>query len=99
ALRAAGGDAEVDLAAFELGAEGAVLRLALLGDVMRVEDLEDVDHRVAGGPVERLGGVEDAVDPVADRELLLRRLQVDVGRAPGPRGVEQVPWPRAPQPL
>ena len=80
-LRARGGDAELELAALELGAERAVLRLALLGDVHRREHLEDVDHGVAGGPVERLGGVEDAVDPVADRELLGGRLEVDVGRA------------------
>ena len=81
-LRARGGDAEVDVAGFELGAEGAVLGLALLGDVHRREDLEDVQDRVAGGPVERLGGVEDAVDPVADRELFGGRFEVDVGRPP-----------------
>ena len=85
-LRARGGHAEVQVAALELGAEGAVLRLALLGDVHRREDLEDVDHGVAGGPVERLGGVEDAVDPVPHRELLGGRLEVDVGR-PAEHGV------------
>ena len=78
-----------ELAALELGAERAVLRLALLGDVHRREDLEDVDHRVAGGPVERLGGVEDAVDPVPDRELLGGRLEVDVGGAAEHRVVDQ----------
>ena len=85
-LRARGRHAEVQVAALELGAERAVLRLPLLGDVHRREDLEDVDHGVAGGPVERLGGVEDAVDPVADRELLGGRLEVDVGR-PAEHGV------------
>ena len=75
--------------ALKLGAEGAVLRLPLLRDVERREDLEDVDHGVAGRPVERLGGVEDAVDPVADRELLAGRLEVDVGRPPQHRVVDQ----------
>ena len=55
---------------FELGAERAVLRLPFLRDVHRRQDLEHVQDGVAGGAVERLGGVEDAVDPVANRELL-----------------------------
>ena len=85
-LRARGGHAEIEVAALKLGAERAVLRLALLGDVHRREDLEDVDHGVAGRPVERLGGVQDAVDPIAHRELLGGRLEVDVGR-PAQHGV------------
>ena len=89
-LRARGGDAEVELAGLELGAERAVLGLALLGDVHRREHLEDVDHRIAGGPVERLGGVQDAVDPVPHRELFGGRLEVDVGRAAEHRVVDQL---------
>ncbi len=54
------------------------------------EHLEDVDDRVAGGPVEWLGGVQDAVDPVADRELLGGRLEVDVGRAAEDGVVDQL---------
>ena len=86
-----GGDAEVEARGpASLAPKRAVLRLALLGDVHRREHLEDVDHGVAGGPVERLGGVEDAVDPVADRKLLGGRLQVDVGGAPEHGVVDQL---------
>ena len=58
----------------------AVLRLAPLGDVELREHLEAGRH--AGGEPLRdaLGDVEDAVDPVADDELVLLRLDVDVAR-------------------
>ena len=73
-----------------LAPNGSVLRLPLLRDVHRRQDLEDVQNGVAGGPVEGLGGVEDAVDPVADRELFGARLEVDVGRPAEDRVVDQL---------
>src|SRR5439155_19485480 len=74
--------AEIDLAlAVQLRREAAVLRLALLGNVHFREDLEDVDDALAHRPAERLGGVQDAVDPQADAHVVAGRLQVDVGGA------------------
>ena len=65
-------------AAFER--DPPVLRLAPLGDVELREHLEAGRH--AGGQPLRnvVGNVEDAVDPVADDEIVLLRLDVDVAR-------------------
>ena len=73
-----GGDAHVDLLAGDLAANTTVLRQALLGDVEAGHDLDAGDD---AGEV-RLGGaldlVEDAVDAVADGDLLVAGLDVDV---------------------
>jgi len=72
--------------------DAAVLRLALLGDVEVRHDLQAAHNRVAeardGRRDARLG--EDAVDAVADRKLVLVRLDVDVRRAFADRLDEQV---------
>ncbi len=67
--------------AVELHADAAVLRDALLGDVEVGEDLDargDGGDRVRG---HRRGLLEHAVDAVADAQLLLVGLEVDVGAA------------------
>ncbi len=88
-LRSRSRDAEVERPALELRTERAVLGLSLLGDVHRRQDFEHVDNGVAGGPVERLGGVQNSVDAVAHRKLLGRRLEVNVGGAPQNRVIDQ----------
>ena len=78
-------DAEVDLlrhaALVEADLDAAVLRQPLLGDVELRHDLDARDDRVAELHRRRHDVVEDAVDAVADAQLLLVRLDVDVARA------------------
>jgi hypothetical protein len=76
------GDAEVHLLALaHLELDAAVLRQAALGDVERAHDLERARDRVL--QLERRAHLldEHAVDAVADAELLLVGLDVDVARA------------------
>src|ERR1700730_7436753 len=75
-------DAEVHLAALaQLELDAAVLREAALGDVELGHDLHAADDRCLQlhRRLHRL--VEHAVDAVADAEVLLVRLDVDVARA------------------
>ena len=72
--------AHVHLTAAHLELDAAVLRDAALGDVEVGEDLDAADDRGLE-PVHlgRHGGLlQDAVDPVADRDLVLVRFDVDV---------------------
>ena len=74
-------DAEVDLLAHHAELDAAVLRQAPLGDVELRHDL-DARHDGRLQPARRrLDVVQHAVDAVADLELVLERLDVDVGRA------------------
>ena len=74
-------DTEVDALAAVDDRHAAVLRAAALGDVDLAHDLETRDDAV----LDALGGVlhlvQHAVDAVADGELTLTGLDVDVGRA------------------
>ena len=79
----AGGDADVDVLAVEADADATVHRQALLGDVEVGHDLEAGDD----GGLEavdlrrHVDLVQHPVDPVADAQLVLHRLHVDVGGA------------------
>ena len=61
--------------------DAAVLRQAALGDVELRHDLDARDDRGLQPARRRLDVVQHAVDAVADLELVLERLDVDVGRA------------------
>ena len=74
-------DAEVDGAAGDGDRDAAVLRDAALGDVEVRHDLDARDDGGGHGDVRGLHLVERAVHAVADLEVLLERLDVDVGRA------------------
>ena len=81
AARRDGADADVEALAGDLLGDAAVLREALLGDVERALDLDAADDAVHEGARRAARDVELAVDPVADDDLLLLRLDVDVARA------------------
>jgi hypothetical protein len=68
-------------APLDLLGDAAVLRQALLGDVEAGLDLHARHDRLEEALVRGLRGVEVAVDAVADHDLLVGRLDVDVGRA------------------
>ena len=76
-----GREADVDVLAGDLDADAAVLREPLLGDVEAAHDLDAARDR----RLEPLRGADHlaqhAVDPVADRDVLLLRVDVDVARA------------------
>ena len=73
-----GGDAEVDVFAFDADGELAVLRAPALGDVHAGEHLQSRDQRRVNAQGERLHLVEKAVDAIADAQVGLLGLQVDV---------------------
>ena len=78
-----GGDADVDVLAAEADADAAVHREALLGDVEVGHDLDAGDDRALEAVQLRrhVHLVQHAVDAVADAQLRLLRLDVDVRRA------------------
>jgi len=82
-----GGDADVDLPAAETDLDPTVLGQAALRDVEPRHDLDPGDGRgvpLPGGGDHR---VEDAVDPVADHQLLFRTARSGCRwTAPGSRG-------------
>ena len=82
-----GGDADVEHDAVGLEGDAAVLRQPALGDVQPRHDLEARDDRVLEAQqVLRQGhGHEQAVDAVADAQLALLRLEMDVGGGVGDR--------------
>ena len=73
--------AQVDLLALYPQADAAVLRQPPLGDVEVRHDLDARDHRGGEAARGRFDFVQHAVDPVADDEPVLERLDVDIGRA------------------
>ena len=75
-----GRDAQVDVLAVHAQPDAAVLRQPALGDVEVGHDLDPRDHRRREPARRRLDLVQHAVDPVADREPVLERLDVDVRR-------------------
>jgi hypothetical protein len=79
-LRGQRRNAQIHLAATERDLDAAVLRDAALGDVQGSQHLDARDDRQR----ERLGRrrhfVEGTVNPVANLELVLERLEVDVAR-------------------
>ena len=81
AARRDGADADVEALAGDLLGDAPVLRQALLGDVERALDLDAADDAVHEGARRAARDVELAVDAVADDDLLLLRLDVDVARA------------------
>ena len=76
--RRQGRDAQVDLLAHHPQLDAAVLRQAALGDVELGHDLDARDDRGLQPARRRLDVVEHAVDAVADLDLVLERLDVDV---------------------
>ena len=74
-------DAQVDLLALDAQPDAAVLRQPALGDVEVGHDLDPRDHRRRQPLRRRLDLVQHAVDPVADDQPVLERLDVDVRRA------------------
>ena len=75
-------DADVDALAGDLQRDAPVLRQPLLGDVERRHDLHARDDRAHELlRLARLRDVELAVDAVADDDVALLRLDVDVARA------------------
>src|SRR5581483_5682992 len=83
------GDAEVDLLAHQAELDAAVLRQATLGDVELRHDLDARDDRRLEPARRALDVVQDPVDAVADLELVLERLDVDVRRALLDRAVDE----------
>ena len=75
------GDAEVDFAADGLDFDAAVLRQAAFGDVELRHQLDAGDDGGLHFARRRFLRVQDAVDAVADAELLFERLDVDVAGA------------------
>src|SRR5262249_50344635 len=74
-----GGDANVEAPTVEAYADAAVLGQAALCDVQLGHDLDPGGHggpKPAGG---RLGIEEDPIDPVADPQVVLEGLDMDVG--------------------
>ncbi len=78
-----GGDADVDGAGVGGQIDAAVLRQAALGDVHVRHDFQARDDRALEHAKLRRHGdfVQDAVDAVADAEVVFERLDVDVGGA------------------
>ena len=78
-----GGDGrhpDVDLLAVDLRAQLSVLWSATFDDVHAGHDLDSADQADAHGRGKRQDLLEGTVDPVADPDAELRRLDVDVGR-------------------
>ena len=71
-------DAHVDVLAGDLAADAAVLRQALLGDVEAGHDLDAREDRVDVVAVGALDLQQVAVDAVADDQVFLARLDVDI---------------------
>src|SRR5690606_35532331 len=71
--------AQVNLAALMRDRETAVLRLAALGDVDVGHDLDARDHAVLDGLARTLHLMEHTVNAVPDAEVLLCRLNVNIG--------------------
>ncbi len=74
------GDAQVHRAVGDVALDAAVLRQAALGDVEVRHDLHARDDRQREVPRRRGHLVERAVHAVADFELVLERLEMDVAR-------------------
>ena len=72
---------KIDLLALHAQPDAAVLRQPPLGDVEVRHDLDARDHRGGEAARRRLLLVQHAVDPVADDEPVLERLDMDVGGA------------------
>src|SRR5262249_54181979 len=77
--RRQGRDTEIDLLAHHAQLDAAVLRQATLRDVELRHDLDARHDRGGQAARRRLDVVQHAVDAVADLELVLERLDVDVG--------------------
>ncbi len=77
------GDADVDRLAFHLEIDAAILRHAALGDVEIGHDLDARNHAGLQHLDLRRHGhfVQHAVDAVADAQVVLQRLDVNIGRA------------------
>ena len=77
------GHADIDRLAGDLEGDAAVLRSAALGNVEAGHDFQAGDHGILEhfDPLRNGGLVEDAVDAVADAEVVAERFEVDVGRA------------------
>ena len=76
-----GRDPQVHIMAHHLRFDPAVLVLSLLGDVEPADHLHARCDRRSKGPRQVRLVLKDPVDPVADLDLLLLRLDVDVARA------------------
>ena len=77
-----GGDTDVELLALDADVDSAVLREAFLGDVHAGHDLDARDERrlIALQLRRHRRLVQNAVHAVADAELVLRRLEVNIRR-------------------
>ena len=82
------GDTEVDLAAGDGEGDAAILRHAALGDIEVGEDLDTRDDGERHAERRRVHLVERAVHAVADLEVLLEGLDVNIGGAVGDGLVE-----------
>ena len=83
-------DAQIDGAPADRKVDAAVLRQTRLGNVQAAHDLHAADERGREVQRRRLQLVEHAVHAIANLELVLERLQVDVGRAVADGLVEDV---------
>ncbi len=83
-----GAHAQIDLALAQANAGASVLRHSPLGDVHARHDLDTRDNQRQDVAVEAQHIVQDAVDPVADLNLRLVRVHVDIA-GPHLQGAEQ----------
>src|SRR2546425_5163727 len=77
------GDSDVDAPAMQRDPDTAVLRQPPLADVHLGHQLDPRGDRVTQTARRRLLIEQDAVDPIADAQRVLERLDVDVGRLGG----------------
>ena len=79
--RGHGRDTQVQLAAFHAGFDTAVLRQAALGNVQMRHQLNARAHRSRQARRHQLAGVDHTVHAVTHVQTVVKRLQMDVGRA------------------
>src|SRR5207247_11338772 len=78
-LHAAGAEAsKINAAFFHLSGKAAFLRLALVRQIQSTKDLQDVDNRLAYGPLERVAGLNQPVDAETNIHLLALRFEVKI---------------------
>ena len=75
-----GGHPHIDIAAAHLHVETAILRQPLLGDIEPGHQLEAQHQRLGDAHLVEDVLVEDTVDPLANAQHLLVRLDVDIRR-------------------
>ena len=79
-IRRHGADTQIQVPAADGDLDAPVLRNALLRDLHLRHDLEARENRTLQALRRRVHLAERAIDAVADAELLLHRLDVDIGR-------------------